>query len=205
MGFLDRFKKNETKQTENRNMQPPSDMVLNFSSGAVARITFKEGEYVEDKYLSKATIGYIDSAGNLSSKNVYIEPELVKGEDGLIYDTTKEYYTQMGQTPHTKGFFKKEFLDQLETNYIGRLDLTGQKPERIFDKAFRARYYEKCKREKEEAFKNKQINEDRTQKQFEQKLIEETYTNGAYDASCRNFDEAIQKRRDAIDGKEAIR
>ena len=66
-------------------------------------------------------------------------------------------------------------------------------------------YYEKCKREKEEAFKNKQINEDRAQKQFEQKLIEETYTNGAYDASCRNFDEAIQKRRDAIDGKEAIR
>ncbi len=195
MGFLDRFKKQ--KKEENVQKQATvetSDMTLKFSSETVANVTFLEGEYVDDKYLSKARIVYTSKEGNFTSKTVYIEPELVKGDDGILYDNTKTYYTSMGQTPHTKGFFKQEFIDELESDYIGRLDLTKEKPTRSYDNRFRAKYVAKYRENKLKMAQENKALADRKQQEFEQNLIENTYSNGVYDASCKNFDDMVNQR-----------
>lgn len=197
MGFLDRFKKEKTREnTQGRKTEPEFDMTLNYTSGTVANVTFLEGEYVDDKYLSKARIVYTTKEGNFTSKTVYIEPELVKGDDGLLYDNTKAYYTSMGQTPHTKGFFKEEFIDEslMGSDYIGRLDLTKEKPTRSYDNNFRAKYVAKFKEEKLRKARENEVLADRRQEEFEQNLIENTYSNGVYDASCKNFDDMVNQR-----------
>lgn len=197
MGFLDRFKKQKKEENvQKQSTVETSDMTLKFSSETVANVTFLEGEYVDDKYLSKARIVYTSKEGNFTSKTVYIEPELVKGDDGILYDNTKAYYTSMGQTPHTKGFFKKEFIDEglMGSDYIGRLDLTKEKPTRSYDNGFRAKYVAKYRENKLKMAQANKALADRKQQEFEQNLIENTYSNGVYDASCKNFDDMVNQR-----------
>lgn len=195
MGFLDRFKNKKQNQEKITTAVPKSDMTLTFTSGIVANITFENGEYVDDKYLSKASIIYENPDGTFERKTVYIEPELVKNDEGKLLDNTKAYYTSMGQTPNTKAFFKQENITEelMGSDYIGRLDLTQKNPMRRYDNSFRNKYIQKFKEEKRLKEQEKINSKVERYAKFQENLVNNVRSD-AYDDSCKNFDEAIYQR-----------
>lgn len=147
--FFSKFgKKNSTKNVNSNNLQNMYDIVLQYKSGTQANIKFSDeltrvelpdGSF---KMLQGAKITYIEPNSEFSSKDVLLEPISYTGSDGNLVDT-KQYYNQLmnSNMPLIKGFFQKEQISNIPTNYIGYIgqDANG-KYNRSYDNSFNKMY-----------------------------------------------------------------
>lgn len=169
------------KPKENKSVPPKSkepDLTLNYSSGTTAQINFKQGKYIDNKYVSVVDVIYIDKESRFSTKTFLLEPHLQQAEDNQFYDYTKQYYFDLinrQKENDVKGFFKEEYLTEslIGSDYIGKLEYSEEgKAFRRYDKDFKQKYISIYMENKQ--MKAAQIEENEKQKEedFKKQLKE---------------------------------
>lgn len=165
MGIRDFFRRKDKTASVQSNTQPQSSvsrpLSLKYKSGETADVFFQGLEQVEmqngnKKSLEKVRIIYTKSNGEFEKKILYVEPIMSQDENGNSIDMTKRSYTDMskGNMSLVKGFFQREQLGKLPTDYIGFVgqDKNGN-PNRSYDQEFYSRYktFYKQKKARQEA------------------------------------------------------
>ncbi|MBR5228144.1 MAG: hypothetical protein IKV94_05875 [Clostridia bacterium] len=154
MGLFDRFKKNKSEHSQVYEQQK-MPLSLQYSDGTRAEVNFMGLTEVDvnevKKQLHQVNVVYISSDGKFISKPYLLEPIPYRNEKGEIVDGTEMYYKQMGALPQqgedksrynaVKGFFKQQFCEVLESNYIGNLaQMENGEYRRNYDNQFKSAY-----------------------------------------------------------------
>ena len=156
MGFFDKFRKKEQISRETK--EPETSFDLKYSSGDVATVTFRGTVEVEGKILHNVIVTYTAPDSTFRQKKVLLEP-MYQGEN----DVTESYYQSLASIPNenstpeqrkhfndVKGFFKKQQVETLESDYLGALAYDSQGvPHREYDNDFRTKYAEIYRAEKQ--------------------------------------------------------
>lgn len=186
MGLFDRFKKKEKKEVKQESLP----LILNYSDGTVAEISFKGGVEIEGKYLHKAYATYTKQDGTFEGKSFLLEPITKKDTNGNIIDSTEAYYNWMAQKDGTiegqqrynatKGFFKMQEVQKIGRSgdvYIGSVEL-NQNGEyyRHYDLDFKNKYDYICRREGMKKALQR-ADEDNFRKKLEQEKYENMQVN----------------------------
>lgn len=150
MGIKDWFKRKD-KEQQIQEQKTPTSFDLKYSSGDIAIVTFNGIVEVEGRRLHNVVVTYIAPDSTFKQKKVLLEP-MYQGDN----DVTESYYASMAVMPNVnstpeqrkyyndvKGFFKKQQVEALESDYLGALtyDEKGT-PHREYDNDFRTRYAE---------------------------------------------------------------
>lgn len=151
MGIKDWFKR---KDKEQQIQEELTSFDLQYSSGDTATVTFNGTVSIEGKTLHNVVVTYVAPDSTFKQKKVLLEP-MYRGEN----DVTASYYASLASKPNenstpeqrkyyndVKGFFKKQQVEALESDYLGALtyDEKGT-PHREYDNDFRTRYAERYK------------------------------------------------------------
>lgn len=158
MGLRDFFRRKKepvqnNQQAYGENAKQP--LTLNYRDGSRADVSFGEIKQVDVgdgqvKMLKEVKVQHTNQKGVFETKSYFAEPMVTKDENGNEIDVTEEYYTNLAATnmPLAKGFFKREEIDKLGSNYIGYIgcDQNGRY-NRSFDQMFRVKYQAFCERQ----------------------------------------------------------
>lgn len=186
MGFFDGIKKRNKEKTDIQTKNEP--LVLNYSDGVKMEVNFQGLVSVacEDtqKIVHQASITTIDTNGKFNVKQYLLEPIQYTNENGETIDGTEMYYKQLGRIPQqgedrsqynaVKGFFKGEYLNILESNYIGNLArMEDGQYIRNYDSAFKAKYDILYKQQQEEQRRQREEKHIRNENNINTKTQEE--------------------------------
>jgi len=193
MGFFDSFRKNKKDELQQDNI-PNNDIDLKYSSGTNATVNFGNVIDYDGKHLQEVDVMYIDD-GKFVVNKIYMDPHIGTDQDGKNIYNTKEYFTDLVTSNKglVKGFFEKNSVNSMETNYIGSIgkDSDG-KYNRSMDHTFLNKYKvieQAQKDQKRLEAESKRLAED---DKFRNSLIEET--NSGYQNMCDNMDRNYNQR-----------
>ena len=197
MGLFSRKKSNNfenSRQAESPVANIEKDMELVYSSGNRASVIFKQGEFVDGKYLSKASVAYIHKDNSFVCKEFLLEPVIQRGENGIDYDVTREYYKN-GRLGDVKGFFKEECVTEqlMGSNYIGKLeyDQTG-KPIRQYDESFKQKYVAKFQAELVKKKEEEEVRRRVEAAQYKESLISGVRDDNGYQEALNREDARVR-------------
>lgn len=166
--FFSKMKTNQNIENSSASRYEFSyDLQLDYRSGIHADIKFDD-ELTSVmlpnhtlKSLQKIKIKYLRQDGSFEQKDFYVEPITQTLQDGTVINNTREYFKQMKEInkPVVKGFFAKEQVEELGTDYLGYIgkDSNGNY-NRSFDMNFKYIY--------NGVYRNRQEQKRREQEQF---------------------------------------
>lgn len=183
MGLFDFLKKKDTGRDDNSNTsknaneresQEYRELVLNYKSGEQARIHFGDLEEIDGAMMQRAIVMYgrhDREDAVFMGKDILLEPHISEGKDGRRYYDTEEYYNSLasnGKMGVVKGFFKREEVNQRETDYIGMLSFREDgSPTRYENKEFLKNYRETYAKKLEQIRLEKEKIEEKWQKEMQ--------------------------------------
>lgn len=185
MGIMDFFRRNKKeKQKNNYDNRNVIDCRLEYSSGITADIKFTDlQELLLDngatKTLQRVSVMYIMPNGEFITKPYYMEPVFDREGNNI----TKESYLQLvnNNKPLIKGFFSKEQIDNLSTNYIGYINYyQNGTPFRDKDDNFEVAYKVMQDRKREEQENKRRLADE----QFKQELLSKVNNQGVHIKTC---------------------
>jgi hypothetical protein len=199
MGFFDSFRKNKNNEKSKKNEVqqnniPINDIDLKYSSGTNATVNFGNVIDYDGKHLQEVDVIYTDD-GKFVANKIYMDPHIGTDESGKNIYNTKEYFTELAMSNKglVKGFFEKNSVNSMETNYIGSIGKDSQgKYNRSIDHTFLKKYKEIVEAQKEQKRLDDESKKLAADDKFRNSLIEET--NSGYQNMCDNMDRNANQR-----------